>query len=71
MAYADKDTGHHDGPEAFIWKYVFSQDHKVIAIQYACTAIAVGLLALVLSWLMRMQIGFPGSLEFIDPTAYY
>jgi hypothetical protein len=33
MAYADKDTGHHDGPEAFIWKYVFSQDHKVIAIQ--------------------------------------
>ena len=29
------------------------------------------LLALVLSWLMRMQIGFPGSLEFIDPEAYY
>jgi len=71
MAYADQDTGHHEGSEKFIWKYVFSQDHKVIALQYGCTAIAVGLLAMVLSWLMRMQIGFPGSLEFIDPAAYY
>src|SRR3954447_15669929 len=61
----------HPEPQSFITKYIWSQDHKVIAIQYALTAISVGLVALVLSWLMRMQIGFPGSLEFIDQEAYY
>ncbi len=71
MAYADADSGHHSGPDSFIWKYIWSQDHKVIAIQYGLTAMAVGLVGLVLSWLMRMQLGFPGSLEFIDPSAYY
>ena len=30
-------------------KKVFSQDAKIIAIQYSCTAIAIGLVALVLS----------------------
>ena len=24
-----------------------------------------------LSWLMRLQLGFPGTFDFIDPTAYY
>src|SRR5918994_6753668 len=57
-------------PHSWWTTYVFSQDHKVIAIQYSLTAIAVGLVALVLSWLMRMQIGFPGTLEFIDEERY-
>jgi cytochrome c oxidase subunit I len=60
----------HD-PHSFWTKYVWSQDHKVIAIQYVITAMSVGLVALVLSLLMRMQLGFPGSLSFIDPTSYY
>jgi cytochrome c oxidase subunit I len=58
-------------PRSFVTKYIWSQDHKVIAIQYSVTALFVGLIALVLSWLMRMQIGFPGSLAFIDQDAYY
>src|SRR4051795_11918198 len=58
-------------PRSFVTKYIWSQDHKVIAIQYSVTALSVGLIALVLSWLMRMQIGFPGSLAFIDQDAYY
>jgi len=58
-------------PKGFILKYIWSQDHKVIAIQYTITAMAVGLIALVLSWLMRMQIGFPDSLAFVDQEAYY
>src|SRR3954469_325698 len=58
-------------PRSFVTKYIWSQDHKVIAIQYSVTALGVGLIALVLSWLMRMQIGFPGSLAFIDQDAYY
>ena len=36
-----------------------------------CTAIAIGLVALVLSWLMRLQLGFPGTFDFITPEAYY
>ena len=51
-------------------KYWFSQDHKVIAIQYGITAITVGLVALVLSDLMRLQIGFPGLVDFITPDFY-
>ena len=57
--------------KSFITKYVFSQDAKVIAIQYSSTALAIGLVALVLSWLMRLQLGFPDAFDFIDPTDYY
>ena len=46
-AIADRPDELHD-PESFITKYVWSQDHKVIAIQYGCTAIFVGLIALAL-----------------------
>ena len=63
-------VGHDDvelyHPKSWITKYVFSQDAKVIAIQYSATALAIGLVALVLSWLMRMQLAFPGLLSFID-----
>ena len=55
----------------WLTKYVFSQDAKVIAIQYACTAIAIGLLALVLSWVIRLQLAFPGAISFIDANVYY
>ncbi|PWE30018.1 cytochrome c oxidase subunit I [Maritimibacter sp. 55A14] len=58
-------------PHSWWAKYVFSQDAKYIAIQYACTATAIGLVALVLSWLMRLQLGFPGIFDFITPEAYY
>ena len=59
-------------PHAHSWwtRYVFCQDAKVIAIQYSLTAIAIGLVALVLSWLMRLQLGFPGVFSFIDSSQY-
>ena len=50
--------------------YVFSQDAKYIGIQYALTAIGTGLLGLVLSWLMRIQLAFPG-LGWLEPSSYY
>src|SRR5437773_4052140 len=46
-------------PKTFIGKYIWSQDAKVIAVQYAITAIGIGLVALVLSGIMRLQLGFP------------
>src|SRR5512132_255971 len=57
-------------PKTFIGKYIWSQDAKVIAVQYAITAIGIGLVALVLSWLMRLQLGFPHRFSFIDPSNY-
>ena len=57
-------------PHSFITRWVFCQDAKVIAIQYAITAMAIGLFALVLSWLMRLQLGFPEQFAFIDPPDY-
>ena len=58
-------------PKSWRTKYVVGQDAKVIAIQYSFTAIAIGLVALVLSWLMRLQLGFPDSFSFIEPSDYY
>src|SRR5437868_13036668 len=57
-------------PRSWWTRYVFWQDAKVIAVQYAITAMAIGMVALVLSWLMRLQLGFPGTFSFIDPSQY-
>src|SRR5215216_4016118 len=57
-------------PHSWWTTYVFSQDAKVIAIQYSMTALAIGMVALVISWLMRLQLGFPGTFSFIDPSLY-
>ena len=56
--------------KTWIGKYVWSQDAKVIAVQYAITAIGIGLVALVLSVMMRLQLGFPHAFSFIDPSSY-
>jgi len=58
-------------PENLGGKYVWSQDAKVIAVQYAITAMGIGLVALVLSWLMRLQLGYPNSFSFINPATTF
>lgn len=60
---------HH--PKTWLGKWVFSQDHKVIAIQYGVTAMAVGLVALFLSELMRIQLAFPGAMPWFTADMYY
>ena len=70
IADRDHEIEHHD-PQTFFTKYIWSQDHKVIAIQYAGTAIFVGVVALILSVLMRLQLGFPDSFSLINPENYY
>ncbi len=54
-------TETHHEPKSFWTRYIFSQDAKVIGIQYLITAFLMGFLGLVLSWLMRLQLGFPGK----------
>jgi cytochrome c oxidase subunit 1 len=51
--------GHHEEP--FWRKYIFSQDHKVIGIQYTITSLLFLLFGFSLMLLMRWQLAFPGK----------
>src|SRR6516164_1868305 len=57
-------------PKSWVTKSVFCQDAKVMAIQYSITALSIGLVALVLSWLIRLQLAFPSSFSAISPGDY-
>ena len=70
IADRDHEIEHHD-PDTFITKYIWSQDHKVIAIQYGGLAILIGLVGMVLSSMFRLQLGFPDTFTFINPENYY
>ena len=54
------DTAHtaHQAPASFIRKHVFSLDHKVIGKQYYGLAFVAVLVGMVLSWLMRIHLGW-------------
>jgi cytochrome c oxidase subunit 1 len=51
---------HHAEP-GFLWKYVFSLDHKVIGIQYTITSLLFLLFGFGLMTLMRWQLAYPGQ----------
>ena len=56
----EKDHHPHHHKETFITKYVFSQDHKMIAKQYLFTGVFfMGIIGILMSILMRMQIAWP------------
>jgi len=57
--------------KSFWTRWIFCQDAKIIGIQYSITAISIGLVALVLSWLMRLQLGFPELVPFLGAAEYY
>jgi len=63
--------GHHE--ESFLRKYVFSQDHKVIGIQYGVTSLIFLLFGFTLMMIMRWQLAYPGMpvpvLKFALPFA--
>ncbi|WP_420571780.1 cytochrome c oxidase subunit I [Kordia sp.] len=52
------DHGHHH-KETFITKYIFSQDHKMIAKQYLITGTVMGVIGIMMSIFFRMQIAWP------------
>ena len=49
----------HAHEQSFITKWIFSQDHKVIGIQYTLTALLFLLFGFSLMALMRYQLAFP------------
>jgi len=50
---------HHHHEENFIQKYIFSQDHKMIAKQFLITGIFWAVIGGLLSTLFRLQLGWP------------
>lgn len=56
------EAGHHasdEHQESFLSKYVFSQDHKMIAKQFLITGIVMAVFAMILSILFRIQLAWP------------
>ena len=51
----------HHAPTGFIRKYVFSLDHKVIGKQYYALALVAAICGMILSWLMRIHLGWNNS----------
>ena len=51
----------HSHQESFVSKYVFSHDHKMISKQFLITAVFMGIIAVMLSVLFRLQLGWPGQ----------
>lgn len=51
------DHGHHK--ETFLTKYIFSQDHKMIAKQFLITGVIMAVVAMFLSILFRIQLAWP------------
>ena len=72
MAALTHDTNGHNAAhvhedEGFVSKYIFSYDHKMISKQYLLTAVFMGIVALMLSVLFRIQLAWPGeSSDFLS-----
>ena len=49
----------HHHKETFVTKYIFSQDHKMISKQYLVTGIFMGVIAVFMSMLFRLQLAYP------------
>ena len=52
-------SDHHK--ETFLTKYVFSQDHKMIAKQFLITGMLMGVIGMFMSVLFRLQLSSPGE----------
>ena len=51
---------HAHGDEGFVKKYLWSTDHKMIAMQYLFTGMAMALIGGFFAFVFRMQLAFPG-----------
>ncbi len=52
-------SDHHHHKETFITKYIFCQDHKMIAKQYLITGMFMGVIGVFMSMLFRLQLAYP------------
>ena len=63
VAHHDEHAHAHDHHhhETFWTKYIFSQDHKMIAKQYLLTAIVMAFFGMYMSLVFRLQLGYPDT----------
>ncbi len=61
-------SGHGHHKENFFSKYVFSLDHKMISKQFLITGMVMGVVAMVMSALFRIQLANPGESSSILST---
>ena len=52
---------HDDHEESFVSKYIFSMDHKMISRQFLITAVIMGVIAMVMSVIFRLQLAWPAE----------
>lgn len=52
---------HHHEEEDFLFKYIFSQDHKMIAKQFLITGGIMGFIGIIMSVIFRLQLGWDGE----------
>ncbi|WP_439153195.1 cytochrome c oxidase subunit I [Winogradskyella sp.] len=63
----EHDVHHHK--ETFVTKYIFSQDHKMIAKQYLITGVIImGIIGIFMSLMIRMQIAWPEKSNVVFET---
>ncbi|MTB53259.1 cbb3-type cytochrome c oxidase subunit I [Lewinella sp. W8] len=71
LGYDDHFHEHHHGDKYqsnFIFHYIFSQDHKMIAKQFLITGMMWALIGAMMSLVFRMQLGFPEeSIAWMKP----
>jgi len=71
QGYDDHFHAHHHGDKYqtnFIFHYIFSMDHKIIARQFLITGMIWAIIGAAMSVVFRMQLGFPEeSLTWIKP----
>jgi len=66
------DHGHHE--QSFFMKYLWSVDHKIIAMQYMFTGMFMAVIGGFMAYAFRMQLAFPGQpvpgYGLVTPTDY-
>jgi cytochrome c oxidase subunit 1 len=55
------DHANHHGEQSFFMKYLWSTDHKMIAMQYLFTGMFMALIGGFFAYAFRMQLAFPGA----------
>jgi cytochrome c oxidase subunit 1 len=74
MSVSHAHTGHAHTELSFLRKYIFSEDHKVIGIQFLFSGLIFLFIGGALALLVRMQVGWPtGTIPFIGrwfPASY-
>ncbi len=60
VQHTEQDVHEHHGPQGVL-KYLWSTDHKVIAMQYLFTGMFMAVVGGFMAYVFRMQLAFPGS----------